>query len=298
MGNIKRSFNFSLCADDFALSPGVSRGILEALQAGRLSATGVMTTRPSWSQAARALAHVAADADIGLHLNLTLAAPLSRMPKFAPSGELPGIRQVLEAARKRQLPEAEIRQEIACQLDSFLDHFGQAPDFVDGHQHIQVLPGLRHWLFDELESRGLAGKSWLRDSGDRFSDILRRGIEVKKASVVAWISRDFARSAKARGFTTNIGFAGFSAFAAERNFGADFARHLVAPGSRHLVMCHPGYVDDVLVSLDPVTTTREQELAFLLSPRFKDLLDTMGARLTRLSQRGPEVRDPVHKTPV
>jgi chitin disaccharide deacetylase len=30
-----------------------------------------------------------------------------------------------------------------------------------------------------------------------------------------------------------------------------------------LVMCHPGFVDDVLVSLDPLTTQREREHAFL-----------------------------------
>ena len=36
---------FALCADDFALSPAVTRGILEALAAGRLTATSAMTTQ-------------------------------------------------------------------------------------------------------------------------------------------------------------------------------------------------------------------------------------------------------------
>ena len=30
-----------------------------------------------------------------------------------------------------------------------------------------------------------------------------------------------------------------------------------------LVMCHPGFVDETLVSLDPLTTQRENEHAFL-----------------------------------
>jgi len=35
MGMAETRFSFCLCADDFALSPGVNRGILEALDAGR-----------------------------------------------------------------------------------------------------------------------------------------------------------------------------------------------------------------------------------------------------------------------
>jgi predicted glycoside hydrolase/deacetylase ChbG (UPF0249 family) len=37
-------------------------------------------------------------------------------------------------------------------------------------------------------------------------------------------------------------------------------------------MCHPGFVDETLVSLDPLTTQRENEHAFLGSERFPALL--------------------------
>ena len=49
-------------------------------------------------------------------------------------------------------------------------------------------------------------------------------------------------------------------------------------------MCHPGHVDDELARLDPVTDSREAELAFLLSDRFTEILDAAGAKLARLSQ--------------
>jgi predicted glycoside hydrolase/deacetylase ChbG (UPF0249 family) len=39
-----------------------------------------------------------------------------------------------------------------------------------------------------------------------------------------------------------------------------------------LVMCHPGFVDEALVSLDPLTTQRENEHAFLAGPQFPPLL--------------------------
>ncbi|WP_051953001.1 ChbG/HpnK family deacetylase [Methylocapsa aurea] len=284
MGVAEASFSFSLCADDFALSPGVSRGILEALAAGRLSATSVMTTRPSWREGARDLRAFKAKADIGLHLNLTLGDPLSAMPNFAASGHLPEINRVLKGARNHDLPEAEIRREISRQLDRFVECFGAAPDFVDGHQHVQILPQIRHWLFDALESRGLGGKIWLRDSGDRLFSILRRGGELKKALGLAWLAKGFAREARARGFVANDGFSGFSSFDPCRDYGAAFAGYLRAPGRRHLIMCHPGYCDEELVSADPVTLTRERELSFLLSPAFVRLLEQNRADLARIGE--------------
>ena len=283
MGAAGAYFSFCLCADDYALSPGVSRGILEALGAGRLSAASVMTTRPFWPKGAHELRQFNAKADIGLHLNLTLGSPLGYMPAFAATGRLPGINRVLKAARGNELPEAEIGQEISRQLDGFCEHFDAAPAFVDGHQHVQVLPQIRAKLFACLEEKGFLGKVWLRDSSDRPWRILRRGVELPKALGISWLARGFASEAFARGYLTNEGFSGFSAFYPGRDFATDFARYLRAPGSRHLIMCHPGYCDEELVEADPVTLSRERELSFLLSPAFAALLNRKRARLARLS---------------
>jgi chitin disaccharide deacetylase len=274
---------FCLCADDYALSPAVSHGIVEALAAGRLTATSAMTTRPSWPQAARDLRDSGFDTDVGLHLNLTLGAPLTRMPQFAPS-TLPTIDRVLRSAGAQDFPTAEIAQEIETQIDAFAQAFGRMPDFIDGHQHVQLLPGIRQSLFAVLARRSLAGRLWLRDSGDRPSRILSRGSELKKAFGLAFLARGFAREAKSHGFAVNDGFAGYSDFGPERDYGAAFARYLVAPGNRHLVMCHPGHVDDELVALDPATASREKELAFFLSQGFIAALGKASAHLTRFSK--------------
>jgi chitin disaccharide deacetylase len=276
-------FSFCLCADDYALSPGVSRGILEALDAGRLSATSVLTTGPFWPKGARELRRFKAKADIGLHLNFTLGHPLGEMPGFAASGRLPEISQLLRAACKNELPEAGIGQEISRQLDGFCEHFGAPPAFVDGHQHVQLVPQIRSQLFACLEEKGFSGKVWLRDSSDRPWRILRRGVELRKALAIVWLGTGFAREASARGYVTNEGFSGFSAFDPRHDYAADFGRYLRAPGRRHLIMCHPGYCDEELVATDSVTLSRECELSFLLSPAFTATLARNGARLARLS---------------
>ncbi len=262
------------------MTPGVSRGILQALDAGRISATSAMTTSPWWPEAAGALLPHATQIDIGLHLNLTLGAPLGPMPAFAPAGTLPGIGEVMRRCRRGALPVCEVAAEIERQMDRFLAVAGRAPDHVDGHQHVQVLRPIRHLVVAALQRRGW--RPWLRNSGDSTLRILRRGAAPAKALVLAVLARGFRTDAGR--LATNDGFSGVSSFDPTQDYAAQFARYLRAPGPRHLVMCHPGVVDDALRRLDPVVDTRERELAFLLSPAFDEVLARCGAELVSLTR--------------
>lgn len=271
--------NVILCADDYGLSDGVSRGIAELADMGRLSATGVMTNMPGWRRNADGLKSLRGRIGVGLHLNLTTGSPLGHMPKLAPAERLPLLEAVLGMAFKGRLDQAEIAGEISRQINAFEDAFGEAPSFVDGHQHVHVLPVVRAALFQVLRTRGYAGRLWLRDPAERMISILRRPIGRRKALLVKGFAKGFARQAHAEGFATNRGFSGFAPFdlsePPQRIFKAAFS----TLGASPLVMCHPGYVDDELRTLDPAIESRVAELDYLKSDAFGALLQERGIRL-------------------
>ena len=268
-----------LCADDFGLADGVSRGIVELAEMGRLSATGAMTNMPGWRRMARSLMPLRDRIAVGLHLNFTAGTPLGPMPRLAPLGAFPALKDLLPKALKRQLPDSEIAEEISRQIDAFEEAFGHAPAFVDGHQHVHVLPAIRPALIQALNARGYAGRVWLRDPSDKAMAILRRPIGRSKALIVKSLARGFARSAHAAGFRTNKGFSGFAPLDLSVPVARVFEEAFSKLGAHPLVMCHPGYVDDELRALDPALESRVEELNYLKSDAFRDLLELRGLRL-------------------
>ena len=275
---------FVLCADDFALSEGVSAAILALLRAGRVTATSAMTNRDNWPRAAPRLREFAGRADLGVHLNLTCGESLAVMSRFAPTGELPRLGRVLRGALFGRLPLAEIADEFRRQIDAYAAAMGREPDFVDGHQHVHAFPGVRDALFGALDGLGLARHLYLRDPADRPGAIARRRVGAGKALVIAGLARGFGDELRAQGLVANTGFAGIVRFNSRRDYAADFARFLTAPGERHLVMCHPGDIDDELKAADPVSETRPNEARFLRSDAFPELLARLDAAPSRFGE--------------
>lgn len=275
-----------LIADDYALSPAVSAGILVALAAGRISGTGAMTNRPFWPADAEKLLPFKGKAELGVHLNLTCGPALTGPSALAPDGHLMPLKALLQGVQRKQVGRALLGAEIGAQLDAFFAAMGCEPDFIDGHQHVHALPGVRAALADALmrryadkPGRPCAKKPWLRDPGDRFGAILQRP-QPRKALMVKLLAGRFAKTMRARGFTLNAGFSGYSAFTGAE-YGREFAAALRALGKHPAMMCHPGYVDDALRAADDVVESREHELAFLLSPEFEQICAQNGGKIAR-----------------
>lgn len=275
-----------LCADDYGLAPGVSRGIRQLLAAGRLSATSCMTVSPYWPAAAVALRPLADKADIGLHLTLTDQRPLGPMARLAPAGRLPGVGALLAQAIAGRLDNGEICAEIDRQLDLFENHLGRPPDFLDGHQHVQQFPGIREAVIDRWRHRLAASGAWLRVCDEPPPAILRRGVAVAKSLLLAGLGRGLRRQAAGAGIPMNDRFAGVHDFSGRRPYGELFERFIAeapAGGGRLVVMCHPGEADDELRACDPVTGAREDELRYFASAAFLDVLRRHNVELGRFA---------------
>ena len=61
--------------------------------------------------------------------------------------------------------------------------------------------------------------------------------------------------------------------AESRDFGALMRQFLDGLPDGGLIMCHPGFVDDTLRDLDPLTDQREREYAYLAGDDFPALLN-------------------------
>ena len=253
-----------LCADDYAMTEGVSRAIGELAAARRLSATSVLATSRHWPNLAPRLLIHRAHLSIGLHLNLTLGSPLGPMPRLAPQGKLPSLASLTLWSLSGVLGVEEIETEIGRQLDSFEKNLGFPPDHIDGHQHVHVLPGIRRTLLDAVATRYGSCAPLMRDpSVQRTSaNVLR--LAGAKALAVTALALGFRRSAARRGLRTNDSFAGFSAFDERQPYADELEQALAAPGERHLVMCHPGHPDAELARLDPVVDRRRMEYETLM----------------------------------
>jgi len=262
-----------LCADDYGISPAVNAAIAELLQRGRLNATSVMVVAPSWSRSDASLLSSLRAAGrlraVGLHLTLTGAfRPLTASFKPLCGSVFRPLADMVFLSLIRRLDRRALAAEIAAQLAAFSAAFGCAPDFVDGHQHVHLLPQVRDEVVAAIKTA--APKAWLRQCGSvrPVADQLRD----RKGLLLSWFSRGLRRKAKAQSVATNPAFAGSYALRPGTDFAGLFPRFLDGLPDGGLIMCHPGLVDDELKTLDSLTDLRETEYRYFAGEAFLELL--------------------------
>jgi predicted glycoside hydrolase/deacetylase ChbG (UPF0249 family) len=269
-----------LCADDYGISPGVNRAIRDLIERGRLNATSAMVVGPAIGRdEVSALKAAAANSPrfaIGLHATLTAPfRPLTMHFRPIDGGMFLPFAKLLRTGLTARLDPELVRTELLVQLASFGDLFGRAPDFVDGHQHAQLFPGVRDAFVAAVKQA--APKAWVRQCGRNqpFLDRLR----TPKALFLDLLSTQFRRRAARAELAFNPSFAGAYDFSGAPDFGSLMQRFLQGVSDGGVIMCHPGLVDDVLISLDPLTVQREREYAFLGGEQFASMLAANKATL-------------------
>ncbi|MGC2320763.1 MAG: ChbG/HpnK family deacetylase [Bradyrhizobium sp.] len=262
-----------LCADDYGLSPGVNRAIRDLIERGRLNATSVMVVGPAIGRdEVSALQTAAAGSprcSIGLHITLTAPfRPLTMHFQPLNGGMFLPFPKVLRAGLLRRLDPEIIHAELMVQLAAFNELFGRAPDFVDGHQHAQLFPQVRDAFLTAVKAA--APSAWVRQGG-RNQPLAKR-LGTPKALFLDILSAQFRRRASRANIAFNPGFAGAYDFSQQPDFSALMPQFLDGLPEGGLIMCHPGFVDETLASLDPLTVQREREHAFLGGEHFPHLL--------------------------
>jgi predicted glycoside hydrolase/deacetylase ChbG (UPF0249 family) len=262
-----------LCADDYGISPGVNRAIRDLIERGRLNATSVMMVGPAVErgeiEALQAAAKTSPRCAIGLHV--TLSAPFRPLTMhFRPlDGDMfMPFPKLLRAGLARRLDREFFRNEVKAQLAAFADAFGRAPDFVDGHQHVQLFPQVRDGFVDAVGEA--TPDAWVRQGGRALP--LAQRLNSPKALVLDVLSAQFRSRAGRASLAFNPAFAGAYDFTRATDFGALMRQFLQGLPDGGLVMCHPGFVDEILRGLDPMTDVREREHAYLAGEAFPQLL--------------------------
>ncbi len=140
-------------ADDYARSPGVTRGILEAHRKGLVTSTTMMVNVDGAREAAT-LAQGCPALGLGLHLVFASWRPI------LPPASVPGLvteqgfflDQFTFWSRAEEIPLDQLAAELLAQYERFLELVGRPPDHLDCHQFVHAHPRLFS-LYVDLAAR-------------------------------------------------------------------------------------------------------------------------------------------------
>ena len=236
-------------ADDYGLTAGVSRGILDAHRRGIVTSTTLLVNRPVDPALIEALK--SSGLGVGLHMNLTLGPPVAPARRVASlvDGEGRFVRDAREAAQRARKDEARI--ELGMQIDEFRRVVGRFPTHLDSHHHV-----------------------------GRHEPILELVLDFARAIKVPVRTQDPEVRAMARkvALKTPDHFMGESGPDAYWSSERVLAHLRELPGGVTEFMTHPGYYDDDL-SYSRYGRQRETEMTGLTDPRARALIEQEGIRL-------------------
>ncbi|XP_010289652.1 PREDICTED: UPF0249 protein ydjC homolog [Phaethon lepturus] len=144
--------------DDFGYCPRRNQGIVDCFLAGAVSNVSLLVNGSAAADAAKLARRY--NIPIGLHANLSEGSPVCKVLKTNSSllnqhGFFHGKMGFRTALSKGLLNMSEVKQELKAQVELFHKLTGHLPPHMDGHQHIHVLPEVRHVFAEVLEEYGI-----------------------------------------------------------------------------------------------------------------------------------------------
>jgi predicted glycoside hydrolase/deacetylase ChbG (UPF0249 family) len=238
-----------LCADDFGYSHGISLGILTLLEKKKINATSVMVESPLIETYAPLLIKQHSQGQIGLHFNLT-------EPYKEEAYSLLSLILTFHLSTKNKKV---ITQRLIKQLEMFEHLFGCPPDFIDGHQHIHVLPVVRDIFLNVIAQRYQKTKApiWIRQVSPRLSC----SDSLFKRMILKGLNLGFRTRCRYYGFTYNTHFDGVYSLSSTAPYQTFFSQWLARSLKTTVIMCHPS---QDLETFDSISEARLQEFQVLM----------------------------------
>ncbi len=273
-------------ADDFGLTPGVNRAIVEAHRNGVVTSATLMANSAAFDEAA-ALARSNPQLGIGCHVVLVDGRPVlaaETVSSLIDAGSGGEFHQALGRFTGRvvagQIKAVQIEAEAAAQIRK-LQAAGMAVCHVDTHKHTHVLPQVLRPL---LRAARACGVRAVRNPFEPvrislLSGHLRLWKQYGLVRSLSCLTRPFLKEVAAAGMVTCDGTIGL---VTTGFLDQDLLRHMIEslPEGTWEMVCHPGYNDADLAKVKTrLRESRSEELQMLTSPETRGLLANRGIRL-------------------
>jgi predicted glycoside hydrolase/deacetylase ChbG (UPF0249 family) len=252
-------------ADDFGFTRDVNAGIVEAHRGGILTATTLMANGDAFDDA---VAHARANPslDVGCHIVLVQGRSVLDPARTLP----PTLKHLIQALLRRELP---VYEEAAAQVRKLMCA-GIRPSHVDTHKHTHLLPPVLEAVACVAREFGIP---WIRRPFDFGIDHRARVMKASFALGMRVLRPRFASALK--GLRTTDHFTGFQLTGTlNRESLAETLGRL--PEGLTEFMCHPGRLGPELRNAPTrLKESRELELAALLAPEIRHIIEQRGIRL-------------------
>jgi hopanoid biosynthesis associated protein HpnK len=265
-------------ADDFGLTAGVNRAIVEGNRQGIVTSATLMANAQA-SAAAIDLARSQPGLKTGCHVVLIDGVPLSANLPSLTNGSArfrSSLKEFAIAAVRKKLAAEEIEREVEAQVRK-LQSSGITLTHVDSHKHTHMFP---HVLRTLLRAARTCGIRAVRNPFEPMrtwpgSMVLGTpGLWLRSAGVTAFgmFAAEFRSAIKEQGMVSADGTVGIAVTGLLDQHKLLRILEALPEGTWELV-CHPGYSDADLQSAGTrLTQSREIELAALTSEATKEAL--------------------------
>ncbi len=274
-------------ADDFGLTSGVNRAIVEAYEGGIVTSATLMANGQAFDEAI-SLARSRPRLGVGCHIVLVDGTPLIRQaatqtlldPRGNAGGAVrfrEGIGKFAALALVGRLDEDEIEAEALAQIGR-LQASGIVVTHLDSHKHTHMFPRVFKPLLRAAQACGVKA---IRNPFERVRasqlalrpGLWRRWTEV---GILKSLAKEFRQAVEQAGMITPDGtFAIVATGTLDERSLRRMVEHL--PEGNWELVCHPGYNDADLRNVHTrLRESREQELRILTSPSTRDLLTARG----------------------